>query len=125
MARIVPIGQPANDCERRVIAHLRDHSPDDWTVLHNVELRDRGHWYEVDLVVLAPHAVHVIDIKGTHGHIMVARNRWYPDHRAPFRSPLPKLRGHARTLKTLLTTGAPRLGELYVGFLVVLAWRIT
>ncbi|MGH4015785.1 MAG: nuclease-related domain-containing protein [Pseudonocardiaceae bacterium] len=87
MARIVPIGEPANDCERRVIAHLRDHAPDDWTVLHNVELRDRGHWYEVDLVVLAPHAVHVIDIKGTHGHIMVARNRWYPDHRAPFRSP--------------------------------------
>ena len=120
MARIIAVGEPANDGERRVIAHLRDHAPDDWTVLHNVELPDHGHWYEVDLIVLAPHTVHVIDVKGTHGHITVARNRWYPDRRAPFRSPLTKLRAHARTLKTLLTSGRPGLGGLYVGALVVL-----
>jgi serine/threonine protein kinase len=120
MARIIAVGEPVNDCERRVIAHLRDHAPDHWIVLHNVELPDQRHWYEIDLIVLAPHAVHVIDVKGTRGHIMVARNRWYPGRRAPFRSPVPKLRGHARTLKTLLTSGRPGLGGLYVGALVVL-----
>lgn len=120
MARIIPVGEPVNDCERQVIAHLRDNGPDSWTVLHNVELPSRQQQFEIDLIVLTPHTVHVIDVKGTRGRIAVAGIRWYPKRRAPFRSPLPKLRNHAKTLKTLLTSGTPRLGRLYVGALVVL-----
>lgn len=120
MARIISFGEPVNDCERQVIAHLRDNGPDSWTVLHNVELPSRQQQFEIDLIVLTPHTVHVIDVKGTRGRVAVAGNRWYPQRRAPFRSPLPKLRSHAKTLKTLLTGGTPRLGRLYVGALVVL-----
>lgn len=120
MATIIGIGEPANDCERMVIAHLRDHGPDSWTVVHNIELPSGRRQFEIDLVVVTPHAVQVIDVKGTRGQITVAQNRWYPHGRTPFASPLPKLRQHARILKSLLSDANPRLRGLYVGQLLVL-----
>ncbi|NJQ03405.1 methylation-associated defense system protein kinase MAD6 [Streptomyces zingiberis] len=122
-ARIVAVGEAVNDAERRVIAHLRDHAPDDWTVLHSVEIPYRNELFEVDLVVVTGHAVFVIDVKGTRGRIEVAGNRWHPARRAPFRSPLPKLRGHAKQLKTILETAHRPLSRLYTDALVVLTAR--
>ncbi|QMU75724.1 protein kinase [Streptacidiphilus sp. PB12-B1b] len=120
-ARIVAVGEAVNDAERRVIAHLRDHAPDDWTVLHSVEIpHHRSELFEVDLVVVTGHAVYVIDVKGTRGQIEVSGNRWLPSHRAPFRSPLPKLRGHAKQLKTILETTHHPLSRVYTDALVVL-----
>lgn len=120
MARIIAIGQPENDSERRVIAHLRDHAPDDWTVLHNLEIPQNRRRFEIDLVVVTPHAVTVVDVKGTRGRITVARNRWYPKGRGSFVSPLPKLRQHAKVVKSLLVERIPRLQPLWVGQLLVL-----
>jgi serine/threonine protein kinase len=120
MAEIVGGGHPVNDAERRVIAHLRDHAPPGWLVLHNVEVPVRGDAYEVDLIVVTGHAVCVIDVKGTHGRIDVAGFRWYPEGRGSFASPVRKLRGHARALKGLLERGRPRLAQVYVDHLVVL-----
>lgn len=120
MATIIGIGEPANDGERMVIAHLRDHGPDSWTVVHNMELPSGRRRFEIDLVVVTPHAVYVIDVKGTRGQITVAQNRWYPHGRTPFTSPLPKLRQHARILKSLLSDANPRLRGLYVSQLLVL-----
>ncbi|GHI94129.1 methylation-associated defense system protein kinase MAD6 [Streptomyces olivaceus] len=120
-ARIVAVGEAVNDAERRVIAHLRDQAPDDWTVLHSVEIPyNRNELFEVDLVVVTGHAVYVVDVKGTRGRIEVDGGRWQPSHRAPFRSPLPKLRGHAKRLKTLLETAHRPLSRLYTDALVVL-----
>ena len=97
MATVIPIGEPVNDAERAVIAHLRDHGPcfldSACTTLKSA--RD-GERFEVDLAVLTPHAVYLIDVKGTRGLIEVDRSRWYPEGRAPFTSPLAKLRSHAR-----------------------------
>jgi len=121
MARIVPVGEPANDSERAVIAHLRDHGPADWTVFHNVEVaRSPKELFEVDLVVVTGHAVYVIDVKGTQGRIDVEGSQWHPIGRAPFRSPLPKLRANSRQLKGLLEQQDRRLGRLYTDALVVL-----
>lgn len=119
-ARIVAVGEAVNDAERRVIAHLRDHGQDDWTVLHSVEIPQRGELFEVDLVVVTGHAVYVIDVKGTRGRIEVEGNRWYPARRAPFRSPLPKLRSHAKKLKSILENAHARLSRVYTDALVVL-----
>src|SRR4029453_12461078 len=77
----------------------------------NFEIGQGGEWFEVDLAVLTPHAVYLIDVKGTRGLIEVDRSRWYPEGRAPFSSPLPKLRSHARTPKGLLTTRNPGRGQ--------------
>ncbi|MFF1602450.1 protein kinase [Streptomyces mirabilis] len=119
-ARIVAVGEAVNDAERRVIAHLRDHAPDDWTVLHSVEIPHRDRLFEVDLVVVTAHAVYVIDVKGTHGRIEADGSRWHPSRRAPFRSPVPKLQSHAKQLKTILETAHRPLSRLWTDALVVL-----
>ena len=120
MAQIVGGGPPVNDGERRVIAHLRDNAPDDWLVLHNIEIPVHGAAYEVDLIVVTDHGVCVVDVKGTRGRIEVAGSRWYPPRGAPFYSPVRKLRGHARALKGVLQRTRPQLAQLYVDQLVVL-----
>lgn len=120
MAEIVGGGTPANDAERLVIAHLRDSGPSDWFVLHNVEVPSRGNAYEIDLIVVTTQAVCVVDVKGTAGRIDVAGNRWYPQGRSSFASPVRKLRGHARALKGLMEKGRPELSQVYVDSLVVL-----
>ena len=120
MAEIVGGGPPVNDSERAAIALLRDHGPDDWLVLHNIEILLRGSKYEVDLVVVTGHAVYVIDVKGTHGRVEVIGRRWYPSNRAPFYSPVAKLRGHARVLKGELQRRRSELSGIWVDALVVL-----
>ncbi|WP_067225810.1 serine/threonine protein kinase [Streptomyces sp. NBRC 109706] len=122
-ARIVAVGEAVNDAERRVIAHLRDHAPDDWTVLHSVEISYGNRLFEVDLVVVTGHAVYVIDVKGTSGRIEVDGSRWHPARRAPFRSPVPKLQSHAKQLKTILETAHLPLSRLWTDALVVLSAR--
>ena len=119
MAEIISGGEPVNDAERAVIRHLRDHGPADWVVLHNFELRLRDNRkYEIDVLVVTGISVTLIDVKGTHGRIEVAGGRWYPSNRQPFRSPVEKLRAHARALKGNLASHG--LGRVWVDAVVVL-----
>ncbi|MDD5168310.1 MAG: protein kinase [Syntrophales bacterium] len=112
MAKVIPIGQPVNDAERTAIAYLRDHLPDSFTLFHNFEIERQGERFEIDIALLAPHALYLIDVKGTRGSIDVYGNKWYPDGRAPYPSPLAKLRSHARTVKGLITQSHPGRSEL-------------
>jgi serine/threonine protein kinase len=112
MAKVIPIGQPANDAERIAIAHLRDHLPDSFTLWHNFELERQGERFEIDIGLLAPHALYLIDVKGTRGSIDVYGPRWYPEGRAPYPSPLAKLRSHSRAFKGLITQSHPGRAEL-------------
>lgn len=123
MAKIIPIGEPVNDAERRAIAHLREHLPDSYSILHNFEIHRGDEVFEVDLAVIAPHALFLVDVKGTRGLIEVHGPKWYPQRRAPFSSPLLKLRGHARSLKGAMVDAHPRRAELnglYVDAVVLL-----
>ena len=107
MAQVIPIGQPENDPERQVIALLRDGLSDDYRIVHNFELRgEGGQWFEVDLAVVAPHAVYLVDVKSTYGEIHVAGSKWHPEGRTPFASPLAKLRQHARRYHGFLSDAA-------------------
>ena len=65
MAKVIPIGEPVNEAERKAIAHLRDNLPASYLVLHNFEIERGGELFEVDLAVIAPHAVYLVDVKGT------------------------------------------------------------
>ncbi|KPD17346.1 hypothetical protein ADM96_19465 [Burkholderia sp. ST111] len=123
MAKVIPVGQPVNDAERAAIAHLRDRLPESYLLLHNFEIERQGERFEIDLALLTPHALYLIDVKGTRGTIDVYGHRWYPDGRAPYPSPLVKLRGHARTLKGLITQAHPgrrELDDIYVDAAVLL-----
>lgn len=123
MPKIVGGARPANDGERRVLAHLAQHAPDDWIILHNVEIPVHGDSYEIDLIVVTGRGVCLIDVKGTVGRIDVAGSQWYPQGRSPFFSPVRKLRGHAREVKSLLTRHSAVLSRVYVDQLVVLVGR--
>ena len=107
MAKVLPIGQPVNDSEREAIAHLREHLPDGFTVIHNFELRQGRNVFEIDIALLGPHCVHLIDVKGTRGLVDVHGNKWYPQRRAPYHSPLAILRSHAKALKSLICDQNP------------------
>ena len=123
MAKVIAIGQPVNDSEREAIAYLRDHLPNTFTVIHNFELKQGREIYEIDIALLGPHCVHVVDVKGTRGHVDVYGGKWYPEGRAPYQSPLALLRRHAKALKTLICDRYPTnrsLGRLYVDAAVLM-----
>ena len=123
MAKTIPVGQPVNDAERSAIAYLRDRLPDSFVLLHNFEIERQGERFEIDIALLTPHALYLIDVKGTRGTIDVYGNKWYPEGRAPYPSPLGKLRGHARTVKGLVTQANPgrhELDDIYVDAAILL-----
>lgn len=123
MAKVIPVGLPVNDAERCSIAYLRDRLPDSYTLLHNFEIERQGERFEIDIALLTPHALYLIDVKGTRGAIDVYGNKWYPEGRAPYPSPLGKLRGHARTVKGLVTQAHPgrnELNDIYVDAAILL-----
>lgn len=123
MAAVIPIGEPVNEAERLTIAHLRDHLPASYLVLHNFEIIRNGETFEIDIAIIAPHAVFLVDVKGTRGLIDVYGPKWYPEGRQPFSSPLAKLRGHARAIKGLITSSQPGrrdLEDIYVDAAIVL-----
>lgn len=123
MATVIPIGEPVNEAERQAIAYLRDHLPASYLVLHNFEILRDGEAFEVDVAVIAPHAVYLVDVKGTRGLIDVYGPKWYPEGRQPFSSPLAKLRGHAKAVKGIITSSQPGrrdLQDIYVDAAVVL-----
>ncbi|MCX5266851.1 protein kinase [Streptomyces sp. NBC_00199] len=98
------MGEPVNDAERMVLRHLRDHAPDDWTVVSNFELSyGRGRQvFEVDLAILTDRVCFLADTKGAHGRIEVRGARWYLRRGAYFPSPVRKCREHAKVLGRLL-----------------------
>ena len=107
MAQVIKIGEPANEPENQAIRYLRDQLPADYRIIHNFELRsDDGQWFEIDIAVVAPHAVYLVDVKSTYGEIHVAGPRWHPEGRTPFASPLAKLRQHTKLLHGLLSNAA-------------------
>jgi len=112
MAKVIPIGQPTNDSERQAIGFLRDRLPDGWLIFHNFEMRQGEEVFEIDLAILSPHAVYLVDIKGTRGLIDVYGSKWYPEGRQPFHSPLAKLRNHAKTMATIIRESNPGLTDL-------------
>lgn len=112
MAKVVPIGQPANESERQAIGFLRDRLPDGWLIFHNFEMRQGEEVFEIDIAIVAPHAVYLVDVKGTRGNIDVYGSKWYPEGRQPFFSPLAKLRNHAKTLANIIRESNIGLIEL-------------
>lgn len=123
MAKVIDVGQAVNDAERSAIAYLRDRLPDSFILLHNFEIERQGECFEIDIALLTPHALYLIDVKGTRGAIDVYGNKWYPEGRAPYPSPLSKLRGHARTVKGLITQAHPgrrELDDIYVASAILL-----
>jgi serine/threonine protein kinase len=112
MAKVIRIGEPVNDSERKAIQFLRDNLPDTYTIIHNFEIPKGKEKFEVDLAIITPHSIFVVDVKGIAGLIDIYGSTWYPEGRASIHSPLPKLRHHAKVLKTLICDAHPTKADL-------------
>ncbi len=120
MARFISIGEPAQDAERQALKHLVDGLPDDYTVYGNAWLVERGGAiYEIDAVVVAPHAVYVVEIKSYRGVITGNDNDWFLPE--PIRSPLKLNRKTAQILATHLKNRSVQASFPYVEGFVYLS----
>ena len=101
MAEVIAIGEAVNDEERKAIAWLKEKLPANYYVIHSFEVEQYEQKFEVDLCVVSPHAIYLVDAKGIHGKVEVDVNTWHTQHNS-YRSPLPKLRGNAKSLSGLI-----------------------
>lgn len=112
VAKVIRVGEPVNDSERQAIKYLLDNLPDTYTIIHNFEIPQGKEKFEIDLAIIAPHSVFVVDIKGIRGLVDIYGSTWYPQGRASINSPLPKLRHHAKVLKSLICDTNPSKKDL-------------
>lgn len=105
MARLIDLGgAPANRSEAEIIQRLSALLPSPWVVIPNASVSDRsGHAYEYDAIVVGPHAVYVVEVKGWRGTIrQLSHAEWQLAHGRIERSPLPLADQKARVLKSIL-----------------------
>jgi serine/threonine protein kinase len=119
-AHFIPIGEAAHDNERQALRFLVDGLPDTYTVFGNAWLVERsGVVYELDAVVVAPHAIYVVEIKSYRGRIDGTDHDWYIPHPVP--SPVKKNRICAQVLKSQLKRESYQAGQVWVQGLIFLS----
>ena len=119
-AKFIPIGEPAHDSERQALRYLVEGLPPDYTVYGNAWLVERtGVVYELDAVIVAPHAIYVIETKSYRGRIEGTDHDWYIPYPVP--SPLKKNRICAQVLKTQLKRENYQAGQVWVEGFVFLS----
>lgn len=122
-AEVIRIGEAQTEGEKSAIAHFRDALDAEYTLVHSMWLHHHKQRYEIDLIIVAPHAVYLVDAKHIHGNIEVIGGKWHLSGRPPQESPLHKLDMHARYLKGLVRDRYPRqkdLKDVFFGSAVLL-----
>lgn len=111
---------PVNEGERRTVLALMERLPDNYTIVPNAELTEQGSQsFEYDVIVVAPHAVYVIEVKDWHGDIIGDRHEWLLNGKTR-KSPLVLTNRKARVLKSYLAQAIPALARVWVEALVCL-----
>ena len=119
-ARFIKLGDPAHDSERQALRFLVEGLPSTYTVYGNAWLVERsGVVHELDAVVVAPHAVFIVEIKGYRGTIEGTDYDWYLPE--PVKSPIEKNRKTAQILNSLLKRASHEAGQLWTQGLVFLS----
>ena len=119
-AHFIPIGDPAHDAERQALRFLVDGLPPDYTVYGNPWLVERsGVVFELDAVVVAPHALYVVEIKSYRGRIEGTDSDWWLPEK--IRSPLRLNRVTAQVLKTHLKNVSYQAGQVWTEGFVFLS----
>jgi serine/threonine protein kinase len=101
-------GGPVNRTEHELVQRLLKELPSGYSVIPNASLPDprTGHAYEYDAIVVAPHAVYVVEMKGWRGTIrQLGQADWQLDGGRVERNPLPLADQKARVLASHLRDG--------------------
>jgi len=119
-AAFIRVGEPAHDYERQAIRFLVEGLPGTYTVFGNPWVVERsGVVYELDAVVVTPHAIFVVEIKSYRGRIEGTDHDWYIPE--PISSPLKLNRKTAQVLKSQLKRQSYQAGQVWVQGLVFLS----
>ena len=103
MAEYIPFGEPVNESERQAFFYLRDNLPKSYKLFTNLEIKQySGQIYEIDLILVAPHCVYVVDVKNWRGRIEVNYPYWDSADYQSVYSPLKKLREHTKKLSNII-----------------------
>lgn len=126
MARIVHpsyASGPVNEGEVRVINFLQDKLGDDYCIIPNMEFADtsQNRFLEVDLILIAPHCVHILEIKDWGKIIEGNDQEWYLNGDRPRKNPHRTLNYKCRVIKSLLTKKAPDMDKVWFQSTVAIA----
>jgi serine/threonine protein kinase len=118
-ATVIDIGQPAHEDEKAALAFLAQGLSNNAVMFTNPWLVEpSGAVYELDAVVLMPHAIYIVEVKGWRGHLSGETRDWYlPETR---RSPLLLAHKTAQVLHTLLERHSHDAGRAWVQEIVFL-----
>ena len=121
MANVHAIGLPETDSERKAIAYLAQHLPDDYHIFHNLELlAPSGVPYEYDIIVVGEYAVYAVEVKGYQGCIRGNAYEWELESGAIRRSPIPLANKKAKVLGGYLRSWSQLHGKVWVQPLIIL-----
>lgn len=124
--RVTICGRGVHKREVKSIERLKKELPSDWYAFTNLDLvLGLGKTREVDLVIVSPHRIFLIDIKEWHGKIENKDGRWYQNGEDKGPSPVKKISDICREVLPLLSSalkshpvdkkgGAPKLESLVV-----------
>lgn len=111
---------PVNDGERRAIEYLRHHLPEEFVLYPGIQVIHQDRADDIDILILTPHALVVGEIKDIAGSFVIDNGDFYVDgNRRP--QPFITTNAKARRLKSRLQEHDPRLRDLWVSPLVILA----
>ena len=119
-AKFIPLGEPAHAAERQALRFLVEGLPGTYTVYGNPWLVERsGVVYETDAIVVAPHAIFVVELKAYRGTIEGTDYDWYVP--GPVKSPLSLNRKTAQVLNGMMKRESYEAGHIWVQGLVFLS----
>ncbi|MCX6056565.1 MAG: nuclease-related domain-containing protein, partial [Chloroflexi bacterium] len=124
MAKLInlPGTRPANEGETLVVSYLVDHLPGTYTIIPNVEIIQRGRSpFEYDIIVIAPHAIYVVEIKRWLGGIQGDDFTWLVDgiHNRP--NPWITANNKSRVLKSALESRMPGFKSTWTEAVIAIA----
>ena len=109
MAKWTKIRPNLNDGERKVAEWLRDHLPDDYQIFSSVNLYQNRKNHDVDILVLAPHGLYVVEVKRLSGKITGNAVNWKTsDGYQPPENPLMQAEDCARILRGKISRYNPQ-----------------
>lgn len=97
------------------------HDPE-YVIIPNIEIpKGRGDFFEVDTLLIAPHAIYVIEVKDWGPRIEGNDNQWYLNGRRERPNPNKTTKFKARCVNGFLTQKAPDLRRAWCQHVVVIA----
>ena len=124
MAKMIrlPGVRPVNEGERLVIDYLKEHLSSKYTLIPNAEISQWGQpTFEYDLIVVAPHAVYVVEIKDWRGGIRGNDVTWTVNKKHSRPNPWRTANNKSRVLKSQVVHHQPSCRSLWIEAVIAIA----